>query len=105
MLPTARETELVVLQVAPARWHKQGLFQWTNTPNVKSVPQLRDVGQIVDFDDMSEFAWLASAGMITYDPDSTSNSPTRSPTQIFSKNKGIIRPDAGKKLQMACTLA
>jgi hypothetical protein len=90
-LSIARKTEEFILQASPSRWHKQGLFQWTIAPKVESS-SCAGTEQTLDLDDMSEFNWLASSGMITYDLDPSISAPSRptTPTNRRSEDSPVL---------------
>ena len=76
-LSVGKQTEQFILQGSPARWNKRGLFQWTTAPCVESSPCRHDVEQDLVLEDMSEFNWLASSGLIVNDFPPTSDDQIR----------------------------
>ena len=67
-LPIASETEQFILQAAPARWYRQGLFQWTKVLHPKDQP--------IAADEWYSYKWTVSPDIITDEPDSTSSDST-----------------------------
>jgi hypothetical protein len=94
-LPITSEKDQSILQGVPFRWYKQGLFQWIATPDIDTKSQGTVVDQSFESDDLHDFAWLASSGMITYEPEQTTycSTPLSVPRPRATEDASILIPE------------